>query len=138
IGTKPVLAVALLAFSLIALAGSQARDVPQALIAMGFIGLANGVWTALNIPLLVDLVPPERAAEMTGLGSGVWSLAQPIGAVIAGILIGGFDSYRASFVGAAVLVFISFLLLLTVHPPKIATIQVPPAVAQGRPATSTR
>ncbi|OLD11222.1 MAG: hypothetical protein AUJ06_00770 [Chloroflexi bacterium 13_1_40CM_3_70_6] len=117
IGKKPVLAVGLLAFSLIALAGSQARDVPQALVAMGFIGLANGVWTALNIPLLVDLVPPERAAEMTGLGSGVWSLAQPIGAVIAGVLIGGFDSYRASFIGAAALVFLSFLLLLTVRAP---------------------
>ena len=120
IGKKPVLAVGLLAFSLIALAGSQARDVPQALVAMGFIGLANGVWTALNIPLLVDLVPPERAAEMTGLGSGVWSLAQPIGAVIAGVLIGGFDSYRASFIGAAALVFVSFLLLLAVRAPSVA------------------
>jgi len=120
LGKKPVLAVGLLAFSLIALAGSQARDVPQALVAMGFIGLANGVWTALNIPLLVDLVPPERAAEMTGLGSGVWSLAQPIGAVIAGVLIGGFDSYRASFIGAAALVFVSFLLLLSVRAPRVA------------------
>jgi len=120
VGKKPVLAVGLLAFSLIALAGSQARDVPQALVAMGFIGLANGVWTALNIPLLVDLVPPERAAEMTGLGSGVWSLAQPIGAVIAGVLIGGFDSYRASFIGAAALVFVSFLLLLSVRAPRVA------------------
>ncbi len=32
----------------------------------------------LAVPLLVDLVIPERAAEMTGLGSGVWSLGQPI------------------------------------------------------------
>jgi hypothetical protein len=37
--------------------------------------------------------------------------------VIAGILIGGFDSYRAAFVGAAVLIFVAFLLLLTVHAP---------------------
>jgi predicted MFS family arabinose efflux permease len=86
---------------------------------MAFIGLANGVWTALNTPLLIDLVIPERAAEMTGLGSGVWSLTQPIGAVIAGILIGNFDSYRASFIGAAVLVLIAFLLLLTVRAPKV-------------------
>jgi MFS family permease len=120
-GKKPVIAAGLLAFSLIALVGSQVQTVPQALVAMGFIGLANGVWTALNIPMLVDLVPPERAAEMTGLGSGVWSLAQPIGAVVAGILIGGFDSYRASFVGAAVLVFVSFLLLLTVRPPRFTS-----------------
>jgi Na+/melibiose symporter-like transporter len=122
IGKKQVIAVGLVAFSFIAIVGSQVQNVPQALVVMGFIGLANGVWTALNIPLLVDLVPPERAAEITGLGSGVWSLAQPIGALIAGILIGGFDSYRASFVGAGVLVFLSFLLLLTVHPPRVTRI----------------
>ena len=109
----------MVAFSLIALIGSQVQSVPQALIVMAFIGLANGVWTALNVPLLVDLVIPERAAEMTGLGSGVWSLAQPIGAVIAGILIGNFDSYLASFVGAGVLVFVAFLLLLTVRAPRV-------------------
>jgi len=120
IGKKPVLAVGLLSFAVIALAGSQARDVPQALVAMAFIGLANGIWTALNVPMLIDLVPPERAAEITGLGSGVWSLAQPIGAVFAGILIGGFDSYRASFIGAAALVFLSFLLLLTVRAPHVS------------------
>ena len=119
IGKKPVLAVGMVAFSVIALIGSQVQTVSQALIVMAFIGFANGVWTALNVPLLVDLVIPERAAEMTGLGSGVWSLAQPIGAVIAGILIGNFDSYRASFVGAAVLVFVAFLLLLTVRAPKV-------------------
>src|SRR5213593_3195772 len=117
-GKKQVLAVGVLAFSLLALIGSQVQTVPQALVAMGVIGLANGIWTALNVPLLVDLVPPERAAEMTGLGSGTWSLAQPIGAVFAGILIGSFDSYRASFIGAAVLVFVSFLLLLTVRAPR--------------------
>ena len=119
IGKKPVLLVGLFAFATIALVASQVQTVPQALIAMAFIGLANGVWTALNTPLLVDLVIPERAAEMTGLGSGVWSLSQPIGAVIAGILIGGFDSYRAAFVGAAVLIFVAFLLLLTVRAPHI-------------------
>ena len=119
IGKKPVLLVGLFAFAVIAFVGSQVQTVPQALITMGFIGLANGIWTALNTPLLVDLVLPERAAEMTGLGSGVWSLSQPIGALIAGILIGGFDSYRASFVGAAVLVFLSFLLLLTVRAPHV-------------------
>jgi MFS family permease len=119
IGKKPVLAVGMVGFAAIALIGSQVQTVPQALVVMGFIGLANGVWTALNVPLLVDLVIPERAAEMTGLGSGVWSLTQPIGALIAGILIGSFESYRASFVGAAFLVFVAFLLLLTVRAPRV-------------------
>src|SRR6266550_550034 len=116
-GKKQVLAVGVLAFALIAFVASQVQNVPQALVAMGFVGIANGVWTALNTPLLVDLVPRERAAEMTGLGSGIWSLAQPIGAVVAGIMIGNFDSYRAAFVGAAAFVLLSFFLLLTVNAP---------------------
>ena len=116
-GKKPVLAVGLFAYSVIAIVASQVATLPQALIAMGVIGLANGVWTALAIPLLVDLVPQERAAEMTGLGSAVWSLAQPIGAVIAGLLIASADSYRVSFIGAAVFIFLCFTLLLFVRAP---------------------
>jgi maltose/moltooligosaccharide transporter len=114
-GKKPVLAVGILAFAIIAFIGSQADSVPQALVVMGIVGLANGVWTALAIPLLIDLVPPDRAAEMTGLGSAVWSFAQPIGAVVAGLLIEYFDTYRVSFQGAAVFVLLSFFALLAVH-----------------------
>ncbi len=124
-GKKPVLAVGLLVFAVVAFVGSQVQTIPQALVVMAFVGLANGVWTALNVPLLVDLVPPERAAEMTGLGSGVWSLAQPIGAVFAGVLIETTGTYRASFVGGAALIFVSFLLLLTVHPPRSAASSAP-------------
>lgn len=116
VGKLPVLAAGVLAFSLIAFVSSQVATFEQALVAMAIIGLANGVWTSLAVPLLIDLTPRERAAEITGLGSGVWSLSQPIGAVVAGVLITGFDSYRASFVGAATLVLLSFALLLTVRP----------------------
>jgi putative MFS transporter len=116
-GKKPVLAAGLFAYSLIVLVASQVATFPQALVAMGVVGLANGVWTALAVPLLVDLVPRERAAEMTGLGSAVWSFAQPVGAVIAGVLIETAANYRVSFVGAAVFVFLSFAVLLFVHAP---------------------
>ena len=117
-GKKPVLATGVFLFGVLALIGSQVQTVPQALAAMAVIGLANGVWTTLAVPLLVDLVPRERAAEMTGLGSAVWSLVQPIGALIAGLLIDATGTYRTSFLGAAGFVFVSFLLLLTVHPPR--------------------
>ena len=116
-GKKPVLAIGLLAYSLIALVASQVVTLPQALAAMFVIGLANGVWTTLAVPLLVDLVPADRAAEMTGLGSAVWSFAQPVGALIAGLLIASADSYRIAFVGAAVFIFVSFALLLLVRAP---------------------
>jgi MFS family permease len=118
-GKKPVIAVGLFAYAVIAVVASQVATVPQALLAMGVVGLANGVWTALAIPLLVDLVPRERAAEMTGLGSAVWSLAQPIGAVIAGVLIASADNYRITFVGAGVFIFLCFILILFVRTPPV-------------------
>jgi MFS family permease len=128
-GKKPVMAAGVLAFGLIALVGSQVQTTPQALITMGIVGLANGFWTALAIPLLVDLVPPERAAEMTGLGSAVWSLAQPVGAVVAGLLIDSFDTYRVSFIGAAIFVLLSFAMLLIVRPERTV-------LAHGRPTAT--
>lgn len=118
-GKKPVLAVGVLVFGVLALISSQVSTIPQALAAMAVLGLANGVWTTLAVPLLVDLVPPERAAEMTGLGSAVWSLVQPIGAVIAGLLIDVSGTYRTSFIGAAGFVFLCFLMLLLVRAPRL-------------------
>lgn len=122
-GKLPVLAAGVLAFGLIALVASQVQNVPQALLAMGVVGLANGVWTALNVPLLMDLVPSDRAGEVSGLASAVWSFAQPIGALIAGLLIDATGTYRSSFIGAALLVLVSFVLLLLVHPPRAERIQ---------------
>ena len=116
-GKKPVLAAGMLAFSIVAFVGSQASSVPEALVVMAFVGFANGFWTALAVPLLIDLVPPERAAEMTGIGSAVWSFAQPVGAVVAGLLIDRFDTYRVSFIGAAAFVLLAFVMVLTVRAP---------------------
>lgn len=117
-GKRPVLAAGVLAFGVVALVASQVQNVQQALIAMAFVGLANGVWTALNVPLLMDLVPADRAGEVSGLASAVWSFAQPIGALIAGLLIDATGTYRSSFIGAAVFVLVSFVLLLSVRAPQ--------------------
>ena len=117
LGKKPVLAAALLFMGAVAIAGSQAASIPQAYAVLAVIGLGNGAVTALVAPLLVDLVPPRRAAEMTGLGSGVWSLTQPIGALIAGTIVEITAGYRGAFIGAGTLVLLSFLVLLTVRAP---------------------
>lgn len=122
IGKKPVLVAGLLAYGILAFIASQVTTVTQAYIALGVIGLANGVWTALGIPLLIDLVPEDRAAEMTGLGSAMWSLAQPIGAFVAGLLVGGGD-YRLAFVGAAAFILASCVLIATVHAPRAVSAQ---------------
>ena len=127
LGKRPVLTAGVLAFGLVALVASQVQNVPQALAAMAIVGLANGVWTALNVPLLMDLVPADRAGEVSGLASAVWSFAQPIGALVAGLLIDVTGTYRSSFIGAALLVLVSFALLLLVRPPHDRP-QVPSAI----------
>ena len=38
-------------------------------------------------PMLTDLVPRKRTAEFMGLGSAVFSLAQPLGSVLAGAVV---------------------------------------------------
>jgi maltose/moltooligosaccharide transporter len=115
-GKQPVIAVAMLVLAIGAgIAGLLVATTAQAYAALGLLGLANGAVFALLVPLLVDLVPPERAAEMTGLGSGLWSLSQPVGAFAAGVLIQVTANYRSAFVGAAALILLSFLILLTVR-----------------------
>lgn len=116
-GKQPVIAVAMLVLAIGAgIAGLLVATTFQAYAALGLLGLANGAVFALLVPLLVDLVPPERAAEMTGLGSGLWSLSQPVGAFAAGVLIQVTANYRSAFVGAAALILLSFLILLSVRP----------------------
>ncbi len=114
-GKQPVLAIGLLAFALTALIGSQARSVPQAVAAMAALGVCNAIATALTFPLLADLMPRDRLGEFTGVGSLVWSLAQPLGSFSAGVVIDLTGSYRSVFVVSGLLMLLSFSLLLTVR-----------------------
>src|SRR5207237_2567608 len=87
IGKKKVLTIGLLVFGLGAIIGSQAGDIVQATIALAVVGIGNaGTTTQIN-PLLVDLIPRKRTAELLGLGSSVWSFAQPLGSVFAGLAV---------------------------------------------------
>lgn len=116
LGKKPVLAAGLVLYGLVALVGAQlVRDVPQALLIMSVVGIANAVTTALAFPLLADLMPRERAGEFTGLGSLVWSLAQPLGAVGAGLMADLTGTLRGAFAAGGLAVLVAFVVLLTVR-----------------------
>jgi Na+/melibiose symporter-like transporter len=130
LGKKPVLLAGLLLYGLTGAIGAQiVQDMTQALIIMSIIGLGNAITTALIFPLLADLMPPERAGEFTGLGSLVWSLAQPIGAVAAGAMADAMGTLRGAFLAGGLSVLVAFALLLTVHPER-----VPPRPAAARAA----
>jgi MFS family permease len=105
-----------------ALVGSQAADLTQATIALSVIGIGNAGTAPLN-PLLTDLIPRSRTAELIGVGSAIWSFVQPLGSVLAGIVVGlaalavgGEDAYRWAFIFAGTLILLASISLRWVHP----------------------
>jgi MFS-type transporter involved in bile tolerance (Atg22 family) len=72
------------------------------------------------------LIPKERAGEFTGWGSMLWSVCQPIGALLAGALSDATGSYRSAFVFAGVMMAVSFLALQTVRTPQLH-VEIAPA-----------
>jgi maltose/moltooligosaccharide transporter len=123
-GKKPVMTVSLLMFGIFAYVGSQTHLLWTAMIALAFIGLANAGMAQVS-PMLADLVPRKRTAEFIGLGSAVFSFAQPLGSVFAGAvvtvatgLVGLSDAYRWTFIFSGTLVLLGAALLQLVHPEK--------------------
>jgi MFS family permease len=122
IGKKRVMVTGMFSFAVVALVGSQAQDMTQGMLIMMLAGVANAAMAMIN-PMLTDLVPPKRMAEFVGLGSSAFSLAQPAGSVIAGLVVGlaalavgGDAAYRWAFISAGVMMLIGGFLLRRVHP----------------------
>ena len=116
-GKKRVQLAGLIFYAVAILVSSQARTMAQILPAIVVVGLGNTIPTVLAFPMLADLIPKARAGEFTGLGSMLWSLTQPLGALLGGALFDITGGYRATFIFAGLMMFVSFALLQTVHPP---------------------
>jgi MFS-type transporter involved in bile tolerance (Atg22 family) len=117
VGKKRVLAAGLILYSAAACCGALlVQGVPDALVVMSIVGVANAVATALMFPLLADLMPRARAGEFTGLGSLVWSLTQPVGAVAAGAMADLTGTLRGAFAAGGLCIAVAFVVLLTVRP----------------------
>ena len=63
-------------------------------------------------PLLADLIPRRRAGEFTGIGSAVWSSAQPMGAVSSGATADVTGTLRTSLLVAGALTLVGAVVLL--------------------------
>ena len=122
IGKKPVITLALLIYGFGAIIGSQSPNLLTAAIALGVIGMGN-TCVGLLVPLLTDMVPRRRTAELVGLFSAATSFTQPLGAFLAGLVVdavtrmaGLSAGYRWSFIFAGVAILIGAAILQTVHP----------------------
>ncbi|MBI4317474.1 MAG: MFS transporter [Chloroflexi bacterium] len=114
-GKKPVLATGMLLFGLTTFVGALVvQETFQAVVVMSFIGIANAVTTALIFPYLADMMPADRAGEFTGIGSLVWSLAQPIGAIGAGAIADVTGSMRGPFALGGLAMLAAFAVFLSV------------------------
>jgi MFS family permease len=140
IGKKQVMFMGLMTYGLGALIGSQAQNLWQATIALAIVGLGNAGTAPLN-PLLTDLIPRHRTAELMGVGSAVWSFAQPLGSAGAGVAVtlatmavGIHDGYRWAFIFGGIMVVLAALSLRFVHPERVNLSEIDPSVAPA-PAT---
>ncbi len=119
-GKKPVLTVGFFLFGAAALVGAQlVHGIPDGIVLMSIVGVANAITTALIFPLFADMIPPTRIGEFTGISSFVASIAQPLGAVAAGAMVDTTGSMRGAFSAGGVAMLIAFALLLTVRQPVI-------------------
>jgi MFS family permease len=111
IGKREVLQPALVLFAVAAIVGSQVPNIAWALPVMVMVGLGNAAPTALHLPLLADLVPKDRAGAFMGFASMIWSVAQPVGSLLAGVLVDLSGSYRGVFLFAGVCMAASVLIM---------------------------
>lgn len=119
---KTAMTLGLIMFSVVAVVGSQSGTLLQGTIALALIGVGNSAMSLIN-PMLVDLVPRKRTAEFVGLGSAVFSFAQPLGSAVAGAIVAGAeqfvgreDAYRWAFIFAGLMTALAALLLRAVRP----------------------
>ncbi|TAK27109.1 MAG: MFS transporter [Chloroflexota bacterium] len=120
-GKKRVLTAGVFLFGAAGVAGAQmVQGVPDAVLVMAAVGIANAITGALLVPLLTDLIPEARAGEFIGIGSSVQSLAQPIGAVAAGAMADATGTLRGAFVAGGLAMLAAGALLLAVHPERSA------------------
>jgi MFS family permease len=109
----------------VALIGSQSATLWQGVVALAIIGVGNASTAQIN-PMLADLAPRDRMAEIIGLVSAVFSFAQPLGSALAGgvveiskLFVSEGDAYRWAFIFAGGMILLSAALLQTVHPERV-------------------
>ncbi len=134
-GKQRLISTGLLGLGLVIVVGSAAQTLEQILVVMVLAGIANAINTVLGFPLLADLMPRERAGEFSGLGSMVWSLAQPLGSLAGGLVADATGGYRAVFVLTGVMLLLSWLALQTVRAPRV--VAAPAPRGEGGKSTST-
>ncbi len=105
----------MLVFGVIIIASSQIATLEQAVIALAVAGIAQAVPTALAYPLFTEIVPARRMGELSGLSTMIWSMGQPLGATLLGLMADATGTLRTVLLGGGFLLLVSWLLLRSVR-----------------------
>jgi Na+/melibiose symporter-like transporter len=124
-GKKRVTSLGLIAFAVLFAVGSQVQRVEVMIPILALAGVAQAITSVLAYPLFTELVPARRMGELTGLSTMVWSLAQPLGATLLGLLADQTGTLRTVLAGAAVALLVSFVILQFVKVPEPAPVLEP-------------
>jgi maltose/moltooligosaccharide transporter len=130
-GKKRILTVGLIGMGASVMLGSQVQSVPQAVVLLVVVGAANALAFVMLFPLLADLMPEDRSGEFSGLGSGVWELAQPLGAFLGGLSADMTGSLRTTLFVAALVIFLAAALLAPVRVARAPRSQPPAGGTSG-------
>ena len=105
----------MLVFGVIIIVSSQIATLEQAVIALAVAGIAQAVPTALAYPLFTEIVPARRMGELSGLSTMIWSMGQPLGATLLGLMADATGTLRTVLLGGGFLLLVSWLLLRSVR-----------------------
>ncbi len=117
-GRKPTMLIGAIMFILGPLSYGLAPSVPLLLAARMFHGIGIAAFTTAYFALIVDLTPPSRWGEALGV-AGVAPAASLILASPLGTSLTGRVSFHLIFVGAALLAFLSLVMILALREPGI-------------------
>jgi EmrB/QacA subfamily drug resistance transporter len=115
-GRKPVLIGGATFFLATTLLCGFAQSMPQLVVLRGLQGVGGGILTATVFATMGQLLPPADRARISGLITGVFSLAAIVGPVVGGFLTDVF-SWRAVFYVNLPIGLIALVVLWRFFPP---------------------
>lgn len=110
-GRKRVTSVGLAIFVVVNIIIVFAQSIPLVFLLMGIVAFGFCILMVVPYAIIVNLIPPERMAELIGIALIPVYLSILIAPVVAGMLIDAFGSYRPIFAMAAVCHGIGLIML---------------------------
>jgi maltose/moltooligosaccharide transporter len=136
IGLKPVFVIGVVCLAGASIAGIFTYQMIPLFIIVTVAGIGNAAQTAASFPLMTRIVPADQMGLYVGLESLVTSIAAPLSAGLAGLLIARY-TYSTMFPFVAAMFVLSLVPLAILRMEKSVVFRQRQAAAGGAGSTST-